>query len=153
MVCFEMGLKGSEFNMLVNISIFLIAITLLIIAIAVSKALIKTSAVITTLGKTVSTVESELDSLMTEFEKTLVEVNETATDVEHKLASTNGLFMAIQDIGVTTSMISGEFESRTQQFADEKSLPGVKPFIHAIQIGEFTLGLFRTWKKGKGLSK
>ena len=145
-------MKGSGFTMLVNISVFLIAIAFLIVAITISKALMKTSAAITTLGTTVSNVESKLDTLITEFEATLVEVNVTVTDVDHKLTSTDGLFLAIKDVGVTTSILSGEFESQTKRFADDNSSPGAKPFIRAIQIGEFTLGLLRTWKKGKRVS-
>lgn len=138
--------------MLVNIGVFLIAIAFLLVAIYVAKLLLRTSTVISTLGSTASDVEIKLDKMITEMEATIEEMNVTTTDINSKLASTNGLFMAIQDVGDTTAIISGEFESRTKQYVDDNSLVGTKPFIRGIQVGEFGLGLIRTWKKGKHAS-
>ncbi|WP_172369096.1 DUF948 domain-containing protein [Sporosarcina jiandibaonis] len=138
--------------MLVNIGVFLIAIAFLLVAIYVAKLLLRTSAIISTLGSTVSDVEGKLDKMITEMEATIVEMNSTAIDVEHKLASTNGLFMAIKDIGDTTSTVSGVSESWTDQYVTDESLAGTRPFIRAIQFGEFSFELVRSWKKGKQAS-
>ena len=138
--------------MLVNIGVFLIAISFLLVAIYVAKLLLRTSTIISTLGSTVSVVETKLDKMTTEMEATIVEMNKTATDIDSKITSTNGLFMAVQDVGDTTAIISGELKSRTGQYVNESSLAGTKPFIRGIQFGEFGLGLIRAWKKGKHAS-
>ena len=133
--------KGCCLIMLVNIGVFLIAISFLLVAIYVAKILLRTSTVISTLGSTVSDVETKVDKMVAEMETTIVKMNETATDVNHKLASTNGLFLAIQDVGDTTAIISGALESRAEQYVNDQSLVGTKPFIRGIQFGEFSLGL------------
>jgi uncharacterized protein YoxC len=144
--------KGCCFIMLVNIGVFLIAISFLLVAIYVAKLLLRTSNVISTLGSTASEVETKLDKMITEMEATIVEMNATAIDIDQKLASTNELFLAIQDVGDTTSTVSGELESRTKKYVTDKSLIGTKPFIRAIQSGEFSFSLIRSWKKGKEAS-
>jgi uncharacterized protein YoxC len=138
--------------MLVNIGVFLIAISFLLVAIYVAKLLLRTSTVISTLSSTTSEVEKKLDKMITEMEATIVEMNATAIDIDQKLASTNGLFLAIQDVGDTTATVSGELESRTEKYVNDKSLTGTKPFIRAIQYGEFSFTLIRSWRKGKQAS-
>ncbi|WP_210468845.1 DUF948 domain-containing protein [Sporosarcina sp. 6E9] len=138
--------------MLVNIGVFLIAISFLLVAIYVAKLLLRTSTVISTLGSTTAEVETKLDKMITEMEATIVEMNVTAIDIDQKLASTNELFLAIQDVGDTTATITGALESRTDKYATDKSLRGTKPFVRAIQYGEFSFGLIRSWRKGKEAS-
>lgn len=101
------------------------------------------------MGATVHTLETKMDKTISEIEATIVEMEQTACDVETKLSGTNGLFLAVKDVGDTTEMMSDELHTLTKQYAKNDSLTGSQPFIRMIQFSEFGLGLVRSWKKGK----
>lgn len=134
---------------LAHLGVFIIALGFALVSIYVAKLLLKTSAMIKTMGTTVHAVETKLDKTVNEIEATIVEMDQTASDVEEKLSGTTGLFLAVQDIGDSTEMITSEFHSLTKQYASNDSLEGSRPFIRVIQFSEFGLGLVRSWTKGK----
>lgn len=134
---------------LVYIGVFLIAVSFAIVAILIAKTLLNTSKVLATLGDTLGTVEGQLDKSIAEVEAMTLEVNETAVDVEAKLQATEGLFLAIENVGKTTAIISNDLQHRTKQYYHDEKLPGTMPFIRAIQFGEFGFSLFESWKRGQ----
>ena len=134
---------------LAHIGVFIIALGFALVSIYIAKLLLKTSGIITTMGATVHAVETKLDKTINEIEATIVEMEQTASDVEEKLIGTNGLFLAVQDVGDTTEMMSEEIHSLTEKYAQDDSLSSSRPFIRVIQVTEFGLGLVRSWKKGK----
>jgi len=134
---------------LAHIGVFIIALGFALVSIYIAKLLLKTSGIITTMGATVHAVETKLDKTIKEIEATIVEMDQTASDVEEKLSGTNSLFLAVQDVGDTTEMMSGEIHSLTEKYAQDDTLSGSSPFIRVIQFTEFGLGLVRSWKKGK----
>lgn len=134
---------------LAHIGVFIIALGFALVSIYIAKLLLKTSGIITTMGATVHAVETKLDKTINEIEATIVEMDQTASDVEEKLSGTNSLFLAVQDVGDTTEMMSDEIHSLTENYAQDDSLSGSRPFIRVIQFTEFGLGLVRSWKKGK----
>ncbi len=134
---------------LAHLGVFIIALGFALVSIYVAKLLLKTSAIITTMGTAANAVETKMDKTISEIEATIVEMDKTASDVEKKLSGTTGLFLAVQDIGESTEMVTGEFHSLTKQYAANQSLVGVRPFVRAIQFSEFGLGLIRSWMRGK----
>lgn len=134
---------------LVHVGVFLIALAFLLVSIYIAKLLLKMSSIITTMGTTVHTMETKMDKIISETEATIVEMEQTARDVEEKLNGTTGLFLAAQDVGDTTAIVSNELHMRTARYENDDSLTGTRPFIRVIQFTEFGLGLVRSWKKGK----
>lgn len=134
---------------LAHVGVFIIALGFALVSIYVAKLLLKTSAVIKTMGVTVHAVETKMDKTISEIEATIVEMEQTASDVEEKMSGTNGLFLAVQDVGDSSKMMSDELHTLTEQYAKDESLTGSRPFIRVIQFSEFGLGLVRSWKKGK----
>ena len=134
---------------LAHVGLFIIALAFAIVSIYIAKLLLKTSVIITTMGATVHTLETKMDKTISEIEATIVEMEQTAYDVETKLDGTTGLFLAVEDVGDTTGIVSNVLHRRTAQYANDDSLTGSRPFIRLIQFSEFGLGLVRSWKKGK----
>ena len=135
---------------LVHVGVFLIALGFALVSIYIAKLLLKASTIITTLGTTAQEVETKMDRTISEIEASIMELEQTAIDVETKIVATNGVFLAIKDIGDTTAVVSGELQTRTAQYGNGGLLTGTRPFIRGIQFTEFGLGLVRSWKRGKG---
>lgn len=134
---------------LVYIGVFIMAIAFAIVAIFIAKILLSTSKVIATLGNTLGSVEEKLDKSIAEVEAMTLEANQTYADVEAKLQATEGLFLAIENVGETTAIISNDLQQRTKRYQQDESLPGTMPFVRAIQFGEFGFSLFESWKRGQ----
>jgi len=137
---------------LVYVGVFIMSLAFALVAIFIAKFLLRTSSIIGTLGQTVTAVEMKLDKTIVELEGLIVETENTATDVETKLLATDGLFLAVKNIGDTSAIVNDDLHSRTKRYANDPSLPGTKPFVRAIQIGEFGFGLLRSWKRGQKAS-
>ena len=146
-----MGKEDAEMT-LVYVGIFIMSLAFALVSFFIAKLLKRTSAIITTLGPTVSAVEMKLDKTVIELEGLIMATENTAADVETKLIATNGLFLAVKNIGDTSEIISSDLHLRTERYAEDQSLPGTKPFVRAIQVGEFGFGLFRSWKRGQNAS-
>lgn len=134
---------------LVYIGVFIIALAFAVIAIFIAKILFSATKVIATLGDTLNVVEGKLDKSIAEVEAMTLEVDQTAIDVEAKLQATEGLFLAIENVGETTAIISNDLHERSKRYEHDESLPGTMPFVRAIQFGEFGFSLFESWKRGK----
>lgn len=134
---------------LVYIGVFLMALGFALVSIYIAKILLKTSQTLTTIGSTADEVESKMDKTISEIEAVIVEVEQTAIDVEKKVVATNGVFLAIKDIGDATSVMTSQLEARTALYDRKGLLAGTQPFVSAIQFTEFGLGLVRSWHRGK----
>src|SRR5690554_4652860 len=95
--------KGGCCMSLAYVGIFLITLAFALVSIYIAKLLLKTSFIIKTMGITAHTVETKMDKTISEIEETIGEIEQTACDVEAKLSGTNGLFLAVKDVGDTTA--------------------------------------------------
>lgn len=137
---------------LVYVGVFIMSLAFALVSIFLAKLLLKASRTISIAGTTLDRVEKKLDSSIIEIESILTETANTATDVQSKLNATNGLFLAVDDIGQSTESVSSVLEEQTEKYNETGLLSGTKPFIYAIQIGEFGFGLLNSWKKGSKVS-
>lgn len=137
---------------LVYVSVFIVSIAFAIVAIYLAKLLLKISHVVTKLEHTTNQVESKLDKTIFELEEIISETEHTAIDVQSKMQATNGLFLALEDLGETTKNVSEVVELKTQKYHEEGLLRGIKPFVRSIQFGEFGFELLKSWNKGKKAS-
>lgn len=137
---------------LVYVSIFIVSIAFAIVAIYLAKLLLKMSHVVTKLGHTTNQVETKLDKTIFELEEIISETELTAVDVQTKIQATNGLFLAIENLGETSKNVSDVVELKTQKYNEEGLQRGVKPFVRTIQFSEFGFGLLKSWNKGKKAS-
>lgn len=133
----------------IHISVFIVAIAFALVSVYFAKLLFRVSGIIGTVGKTVSTFETKLDKSVIELERTIAEANTTATDIEEKSLALNSVFYTVKHVGDSTSLLSEELEVRTERYAQNSSLPGIKPFVRVIQFSEFASSLLTSWQRGK----
>ncbi|WP_153721290.1 DUF948 domain-containing protein [Sporosarcina cascadiensis] len=133
--------------------VLLIAVAFLIVAIYLSLLLTKSSHLLLTVSHTAKRVEENLDHSMEYVNGLLNETEQLAADVQVKLDAAAPMFATIENVGRSTQYLSEEVSKRTRQFEEDGSLPGTRPFIQAIQYGEFGSTLLRSWKRGKEGSK
>lgn len=137
---------------LVYIGVFITALAFALVAIFSARLLLHTSTVISKLGETVDDIEKKLDKTVMEIENVISETEKTATDVETKLHAVNGLFVSILGVGQQTEIVSSKLQKRTKRYNKDGFLIGTKPFVSAIQISEFGLGLVKSWRNGQKAS-
>lgn len=144
--------RGASNMTFIYVAVFIISLAFALISVFVAKLLLRISRIISTLGQTMNDVEIQVDKTIHELETIIGATETTATDVEAKLLAINGLFSVVKDLGDTTAIVSDDFHTRTKRYTKDGLLSGTKPFIRAIQLGEFGFGLVRSWRKGQNAS-
>ncbi len=138
---------------LVHIGVFLLAVSFAIFAIYLCIVLARISGLLTTVGHTVTRMEDKLNVSIKEVELTIVEARTSATDVEIKLDALNSVVETAKNLGDTAYTATESVHSAVETYAKQPDLPGTKPFVGMIQVGEFATSLFSTWKKAEKVTK
>lgn len=138
---------------LVHIGVFLIAVAFAVFAIYLCILLTRVSGLLLTVGKTASRMEEKVDVSIHELELTLVEARTSATDVQTKLNALTSVAETAKNVGDTANTAADGVHEWVESYAKQPDLPGTKPFVSTIQIGEFALGLFSTWKRAEKVTK
>ncbi|GKV68205.1 hypothetical protein NCCP2716_07030 [Sporosarcina sp. NCCP-2716] len=139
--------------MLTHIGVFLIAVSFAVFAVYLCILLTRISGLITTVGHTAKQMESKMENSIHELELTLVEARSSAVDVQVKLDALTSLVETVENAGDTAETAAEGISDLTGRYADEPGLPGTKPFVGAIHIGELAASLFSTWKKAENVTK
>ncbi|MBO0589287.1 DUF948 domain-containing protein [Sporosarcina sp. E16_8] len=133
----------------IHISVFIVAIAFALVSVYFAKLLLRVSGILGTVGKTVSKLEDKLDKTVIELERTITETKATATDIEGKSLALNSVFYTVKHVGDSASQLSEELALRTERYAQNSSLSGIKPFVRIIQFSEFAASLLTSWQRGK----
>lgn len=136
----------------ISIATFIVAVSFAITAIYIAKILLRVSTLIGTLGRTASDVEQQLNKTVHEVGELIRGSEKTTADIEEKLKATEALFLALQNIGDATAILSKDMKEQADRYKKDATLPGTKKFVQAIQFSEYANVLLKSWLRGKKVS-
>ncbi|MCM3725434.1 DUF948 domain-containing protein [Neobacillus cucumis] len=135
-------------QIILYLSVALIAIAFFILVIYLSKTLKSLQVTLTSVSNTLSGLEKQLDGVTTETTLLLQKTNALAEDIQQKSENLNSVVAAVKDVGATVSQFNGTLQNIThtvdQQVEDSK-----EKISQIVQWGNILLELKEKWQTRK----
>jgi uncharacterized protein YoxC len=103
-------------EIILYLSIALIAIAFLVLVIYVAKTLNSLQETLASVSKTLTGLEKQLDGVTQETTVLLQKTNALADDIQEKSKSISSVVTAVKDVGVTVNKFNGTLKNLTDSF-------------------------------------
>lgn len=135
-------------QIILYLSIAVIAIAFLILVIYLSKTLKSLQVTLDSVSKTLVGLEKQLDGVTRETTELLHKTNALAEDIQHKSKSLNSVVVAVKDVGDTVRSFNGSIQKVTtsvnSQFEENKD-----KIAAVVQWSQIFLEMKDKWKMRK----
>ncbi|WP_102274233.1 DUF948 domain-containing protein [Cytobacillus massiliigabonensis] len=135
-------------QIILYLSIAVIAIAFLILVIYLSKTLKSLQVTLDSVSKTLIGLEKQLDGVTRETAELLHKTNALAEDIQHKSESLNSVVVAVKDVGDTVRSFNGSIQKVTasvnNQFEENKD-----KIAAVVQWSQIFLEMKDKWKMRK----
>ncbi|HLO11757.1 DUF948 domain-containing protein [Neobacillus drentensis] len=139
-------------QIILYLSVALIAIAFFVLVIYLSKTLKSLQGTLTSVSKTLSGLEKQLDGVTSETTLLLQKTNALAEDIQQKSESLNSVVDSVKDVGVTVSKFNGTLLNLTntvdQQVEDSK-----EKISQIVQWSNVILELKDKWQARKQIKQ
>ncbi|MEH6994167.1 DUF948 domain-containing protein [Neobacillus drentensis] len=103
-------------DIILYLSVALIAIAFLVLVIYVAKTLTSLQETLSSVSKTLIGLEKQLDGVTQETTELLQKTNALADDIQEKSKSLNSVVSAVKDVGSTVNKFNGTLKNLTDSF-------------------------------------
>ncbi len=135
-------------QIILYLSIAVIAIAFLILVIYLSKTLKSLQVTLDSVSKTLVGLEKQLDGVTRETTELLHKTNALAEDIQHKSENLNSVVVAVKDVGDTVRSFNGSIQKVTasvnNQFEENKD-----KIAAVVQWSQIFLEMKDKWKMRK----
>lgn len=135
-------------QIILYLSIAVIAIAFLILVIYLSKTLKSLQVTLDSVSKTLVGLEKQLDGVTRETTELLHKTNALAEDIQHKSENLNSVVIAVKDVGDTVRSFNGSIQKVTtsvnSQFEENKD-----KIAAVVQWSQIFLEMKDKWKMRK----
>lgn len=135
-------------EIILYLSVALIAIAFLILVIFLSKTLKSLQVTLSSVSKTLSGLEKQLDGVTSETTLLLQKTNALADDIQQKSESLNSVVAAVKDVGTTVNQFNGTLKSLTNSF-DTQIEQSKEKVSQIVQWSNVFLELREKWNERK----
>lgn len=135
-------------EIILYLSVALIAIAFLILVIFLSKTLKSLQVTLSSVSQTLSGLEKQLDGVTSETTLLLQKTNALADDIQKKSESLNSVVDAVKDVGSTVNQFNGTLKSLTQSF-DNQIEQSKEKVSQIVQWSNVFLELRDKWNERK----
>jgi uncharacterized protein YoxC len=139
-------------QMILYLSVALIAIAFLVLVIYISKTLTYLQETMTNVSKTLSGLEKQLEGVTSETTTLLQKTNALADDIQQKSESLNSVVDAVKDVGVTVTKFNGTLQNITHTF-DFQVEKNKEKISQIMQWSDILLEIKDKWKERKQAKK
>jgi len=135
-------------QIILYLSVALIAIAFLVLVIYLSKTLKSLQVTLTSVSNTLTGLEKQLDGVTTETKSLLQKTNALAEDIQQKSESLNSVVVAVKDVGTTVSKFNGTLKNITN-LVDEQVEESKEKISQIVQWSNIFLELKDKWQTRK----
>ena len=135
-------------QVILYLSVALIAIAFLVLVIYLAKALQSLSLTLESVSKTLDGLEKQLNGVTNETTVLLHKTNAIADDIQQKSESLNSVVDAVKDVGVTVSHFNQTLQSISRK-VDKQVEQNKDKLLQVIQWGNVFMELKDKWKERK----
>ncbi|MFE8697050.1 DUF948 domain-containing protein [Cytobacillus sp. FJAT-53684] len=135
-------------QIILYLSIAVIAIAFLILVIYLSKTLKSLQVTLDSVSKTLVGLEKQLDGVTRETTDLLHKTNELALDIQHKSESLNSVVYAVKDVGDTVRGFNGSIQKITSSINSQLE-ENKEKISSVVQWSQVFLEMKDKWKKRK----
>lgn len=135
-------------QIILYLSVALIAIAFLVLVIYLAKALNSLQATLTSVSGTLKGLEKQLEAVMGETHQLLQKTNELADDIHQKSKNLNSVVEAVKGVGTTVSKFNGTLQNITNS-VDQSVEESKEKVSQIIQWSNIFLELKDKWQERK----
>lgn len=139
-------------QMILYLSVALIAIAFLVLVIYISKTLTYLQETLTNVSKTLSGLEKQLEGVTSETTTLLQKTNALADDIQQKSESLNSVVDAVKDVGVTVTQFNGTLQNITHSF-DRQIEKNKEKISQIMQWSDVVLEIKDKWTERRQAKK
>ncbi|MBO0960348.1 DUF948 domain-containing protein [Neobacillus sp. MM2021_6] len=135
-------------EIILYLSVALIAIAFLVLVIYLSKTLKSLQGTLTSVSNTLTGLEKQLDGVTTETTVLLQKTNALADDIQQKSERLNSVVEAVKDVGTTVSQFNGTLKNITNT-VDQQVEESKEKISQLVQWSNIFLELKDKWQARK----
>ena len=135
-------------EIILYLSVALIAIAFLVLVIYVAKTLKSLQGTLNSVSTTLTSLEKQLEGVTSETTTLLHKTNTLADDIQQKAENLNSVVDAVKDVGVTVSKFNGTLQSISNTFESQVE-ENKEKISQIIQWSDIFLELKDKWKARK----